>query len=213
MGYKLICDWESVPVTSDESAVIPRWIDPRWNGRLANLAPSLFRARHERRLSEMLSGGEYLRLAGVHVDPFTPARPEALYTVRASTRYAVEENARVELFVELARGAGPNLDRFERMGDLMYQSHYSYTECGLGCEATGLLVELLRREGPRNGLFGAKITGGGAGRTVAVWGLRGSEPSFRRFVRRYAEASGFEPHVFRGGSMGAGRFGVRVFDL
>ena len=35
------------------------------------------------------------------------------------------------------------------MGDLMYQSHYSYTECGLGNEATDLLVDLVREQGRR----------------------------------------------------------------
>jgi L-arabinokinase len=96
------------------------------------------------------------------------------------------------------------------MGDLMYQSHYSYTECGLGNEATDLLVDLVREEGSANGLYGAKVTGGGAGGTVAVLARQDAEGAFRRVVERYAEIRRMNPYVFDGSSMGADRFGVIV---
>ena len=92
----------------------------------------------------------------------------------------------------------------------MYQSHLAYTECGLGTEATDLLVELVRREGIDHGLFGAKITGGGAGGTVAVLGRSDAKPAFDRVVRRYGEKRGSTPHIFEGSSPGADRFGVRI---
>ena len=208
MGYKLICDGEGLAVRRDESAQIPRWTDPRWNGYLANLAPSLFRSRYEARLPETMSGAEYLGDGQIHVDPFTRMRPEVTYRVRANTRYAVEENFRVHLFAELARGGVG----FEQMGDVMYQSHQAYTECGLGCEATDLLVELVREEGAANGLFGAKVTGGGAGGTVAVLGRADARPAFDRVISHYAKARGITPYVFEGSSMGADRFGARVLE-
>lgn len=208
MGYKLICDWEGVAVRRDETNQIPRWTDSRWNGYLANVSPSLFRSRFESRLPETLTGAEYLRDGQLHADPFTTARPEATYRVRACTRYAVEENFRVNLFAELARGGAG----FAALGDLMYQSHFAYTECGLGTEATDLLVDLVRQEGVANGLFGAKITGGGAGGTVAVLGRSDARPAFDRVVQRYAETRGFTPYVFEGSSPGADRFGVRVLE-
>lgn len=204
MGYKLICDWEGLPVRLDSSGRIPRYADARWNGYLSNVAPSLFRSRYEGRVPARMSGAEYLAAGQVHADPFTTVRPEVEYRVRACTRYAVEENHRIELFVELARRAGPGV----LMGELMYQSHYSYTECGLGCGATDLLVELVRAEGAANGLYGAKITGGGAGGTVAVLGRHDAGSAFRRVVERYAQARGFQPYVFEGSSAGADRFGV-----
>ena len=208
MGYKLICDWERLAVRHDESAQIPRWTDARWNGYLANVSPSLFRSRYETRLPETMTGAEYLRNGQVHVDPFTKMRPEVTYRIRANTRYAVEENFRVQLFAELARGGVG----FEQMGDVMYQSHQAYTECGLGCEATDLLVELVREEGVAHGLFGAKVTGGGAGGTVAVLGRKDARPAFDRVVSRYAKARGISPYVFEGSSMGADRFGVRILQ-
>ena len=161
-----------------------------------------------------MTGADFLRAAGAHVDPFTEMRPEYTYRVRANTRYAVEENARVRTFAELARGASlrESARAFELMGDLMYQSHHGYTECGLGAEATDLLVSLARNEGAKNGIFGAKITGGGAGGTVAFLGLKSARPAFQRIVERYSEARGFTPYVFEGSSMGADRFGVVTLE-
>jgi len=53
----------------------------------------------------LASGAEIQALGTIHPDPFTSIGPEVNYRVRACTRYAVEENQRVEMFVELARGA------------------------------------------------------------------------------------------------------------
>jgi L-arabinokinase len=209
MGYKLICDLEGIPVKEDDSGPIARFTDPVWSGYLANLPPSLFRARYAAKLPETLTGSEFLRLAGMHVDPFTPIVPEYRYAIAANTRYAVEENHRVHLFSELARGAGDDSERaFRQMGELMYQSHYAYSECGLGAEATDLLVQLAREAGAASGIFGAKITGGGAGGTVAFLGLKSAADAFQSLVRRFGETRGFDPYVFEGSSMGADRFGI-----
>jgi galactokinase len=204
IGYKLICDLEGLAVTLDKSASIPRWTDHRWQGYLSNLTPSVFRSRYECRIPETLTGAEYLTGGQVHVDPFTVIRAGVRYRVRACTRYSVEENSRVRMFTELARGG----TGFEQMGELMYQSHYSYTECGLGNQATDLLVDYVREAGLGSGLLGAKISGGGAGGTVAVLGYKGARSALQRVASRYGAVRGFDPYVFEGSSMGADRFGV-----
>ena len=210
MGYKLICDWEGLDVHQDMTSGIPRYTDDRYHGYLANLSVSLFREKFEQRLPERMTGAEFLEVAKTHVDPFTKARPDVTYHVRACTRYAVEENHRVNLFASLARGAqGLHLDStLILMGELMYQSHHAYTETGLGNQATDLLVELARQEGPRHGIFGAKVTGGGAGGTVAILGRADAGDAFQRLVDRYAEKQGIEPYVFLGSSPGADKFGI-----
>jgi galactokinase len=212
MGYKLICDWECLPVTPDARSRIPRFTDPRWRGYLSEVTPSVFRSKYELRLPERMLGNEFLREGQFHPDPFTTVRPEIHYRVRNCTRYSIEENQRVQLFVELARGAAARIseDAYWLMGDLMYQSHYSYTECGLGNEATDLLVELVRQQGASAGLYGAKVTGGGAGGTVAILGRIDAKEAFQKVVRAYAEARHIEPYVIDGSSMGADRFGVLV---
>ena len=157
MGYKMICDVEGLSVRLDENSRIPRFTDDRYAGYLANLSPSLFRECYEMHLPERITGAEYLNAAAEHVDPFTKCRPEVTYAVRVCTRYAVEENERVRVFAELARGADEsNLRQAATlMGELMYQSHYAYTETGLGNEATDMLVHLRASRGP-NAAFSAR---------------------------------------------------------
>ncbi len=208
MAYKLICDWEGLAVALGEQSQIPRPIDRRWNGYLSNVQPSLFRSNYEQRLPESLTGAEYLQAGQTHVDPFSEVRPDISYRVRGCGRYAVEENHRARLFVELVRaGTG-----FEQLGELMYQSHYAYTECGLGSEAADLIVSLVCEEGHGHGLYGAKISGSGAGGTVVVLGRKDAEGALQRVVQRYAEKHCASPYVFGGNSMGADRFGVLTLE-
>jgi len=213
-GYRMICERENLPLTEDCGGRIPRYVEPRWNGYISNIQPSVFRSSYEEGLPAVVTGNEILASKTTHPDPFTTIRPEVSYRVRACTRYAVEENQRIKTFVELARGASSELsgDTCQLMGDLMFQSHWSYTECGLGCEATDLLIELVRQECGPGKLFGAKITGGGGGGTVAVLGARDSEAAFQRVVQSYAQARGLEPYVFEGSSPGADRFGISVLE-
>jgi galactokinase len=210
MGYKLICDWKGLTLRSDDSSGISRYTDPCWNGYPSNISPSEFRSCYEQRLPEVWTGKEYLRNADLHIDPYTQVKPDASYRIRACMRYAVEDNHRIQTFVELVRTSADKAAEsiFVLLGELMYQSHYSYTECGLGSEATDLIVNLVREEGIGNGLFGAKITGGGAGGTVAVLGRNDASDAFSRVVQQYKERTGISPYVFEGKSNGADHFGV-----
>jgi galactokinase len=211
MGYKLICDWEGLPVAQDGTSRIPRFTDPRWRGYLSDVSPSVFRSKYELRLPERMAGSEFLREGQFLPDPFTTVRPEIQYRVRNCARYAIEENHRIQMFVELARGAVHGSEAAYRlMGDLMYQSHYAYTECGLGNEATDLVVELVREQGVAAGLYGAKVTGGGAGGTVAILGQLNAKEAFEKVVRAYGDARHIEPYVIDGSSIGADCFGVIV---
>lgn len=212
IGYRMICEWENLPLQKDSSGRIPRYTDSRWHGFLSNVAPSVFRSKYERRLPESISGAEILSLNRIHPDPFTVVRPEVNYRVRACTRYAIEENQRIELFVELARLSAqtPSPTAFQQMGELMFQSHWSYTECGLGCKETDQLIELVREHCDRGKLFGAKITGGGAGGTVAVLGSAEGASAFQEVVDDYARMHSSKPYVFEGSSIGADRFGIQT---
>jgi L-arabinokinase len=90
----------------------------------------------------------------------------------------------------------------------MRQSHHSYSACGLGSEATDLLLRLVDTAHPEGVLFGARITGGGSGGTVAVIGTADARPAIDNVVSRFADETGIEPYVFTGSSPGAGEFGV-----
>ena len=122
------------------------------------------------------------------------------------TTHPVYEHFRVRLFAELARAA-PDRQSRKLLGELMYQSHASYSACGLGSEGTDLLVKLVRAAGPGRGLYGAKITGGGSGGTVAVLGLRHADAVIEGIVEEYKRATGYRPPVFAGSSPSAHAFG------
>ena len=96
------------------------------------------------------------------------------------------------------------------MGELMYHSHHAYTECGLGSKSTDVIVDLTREAGTSEGFFGAKITGGGAGGTVAILGLKSARDTFyEKIVKKYSEFLGKSVYVFEGSSLGADAFGTR----
>ena len=116
------------------------------------------------------------------------------------TAHPIYENVRVQRFVELLeRNEG-----YQELGELMYEAHRSYTALGLNSAGTDLIVELVRKEA---GLFGAKITGGGSGGTVAVLGDQASRAAIEKVVARYAKETGHQPYVFSGSSPGALAFG------
>jgi len=142
----------------------------------------------------------------------TPAEFEREYfdllpeRIRMPTAHPIYENVRVQRFVELLeRNEG-----YDELGELMYEAHRSYTALGLNSAGTDLIVELVRKEA---GLFGAKITGGGSGGTVAVLGDQTSRAAIERVVDNYAKETGHQPYVFNGSSPGALAFGHLRFSI
>ena len=95
----------------------------------------------------------------------------------------------------------------------MYESHASYVACGLGSPGTDRLVELVRAEGQAAGLYGARITGGGSGGTVAVLGRKDASAAIARVADAYERATGHRPHMFAGSSPGVLAFGARSITL
>ena len=69
-------------------------------------------------------------------------------------------------------------------------------------EVMGEVVDMVRSEGPGAGLFGAKITGGGSGGTVAVLGDQSSHEAIARVAAGYAKQTGHQPYIFSGSSSG-----------
>jgi len=84
----------------------------------------------------------------------------------------------------------------------MGESHASYSACGLGSDGTDRLVELVAQAGASRGVFGAKITGGGSGGTVAILGTEAAESAVRLIAREYEAETGREAVVFARSGMG-----------
>lgn len=168
-------------------------------GFLANISPAEFENRYAARLPERISGEAFLARYGGTSDPVTSIDPQREYAVRLPTAHPIYENARVQRFVDLLNGI-----HFEELGELMYASHQSYTALGLNSEGTDLLVDLVRKE---HGVFGAKITGGGSGGTVAVLGNQTSHTAINKISKAYANETGHQPYIFSGSSSGSLTFG------
>jgi L-arabinokinase len=92
----------------------------------------------------------------------------------------------------------------------MAESHASYSACGLGSDGTDRLVAMMQEAGPARGLFGAKITGGGSGGTVAILGTDHAEASVRDIATRYGEETGHRTEVFTESGPGAAETGLLV---
>ena len=178
---------------------------------LANVAPAEFERELGRRLPEEISGDNFLARYGCTADTVTRVEPGRRYKVRATTAHPVYERARAERFRELLQ-ARPGEGRVE-LGALMFESHASYQACGLGSPGTDHLVKLVRTEGGEAGLYGARITGGGSGGTVAVVGRKGSSAAIARVAQEYERATGHRPHVFSGSSSGVIAFGAHSIEL
>ncbi|HEY2962554.1 MAG TPA: galactokinase family protein [Pyrinomonadaceae bacterium] len=179
--------------------------DPR--GYLANITPDEFDKNFATHLPHQMAGEGFLKRYGRFIDSVTSVDPGQTYPVFAATRHPVYEHARVKLFARsLQNWKGPR--EGESLGDLMYESHESYSACGLGSSGTDELVRLVRDAGPERGLYGAKITGGGSGGTVAVLGQRSAVTTIGAIAKRYAQRSGHQPLIISGSSAGAGQFGV-----
>ena len=206
MGYRIIAELAGLKAEPGAGTVSIE--DARWGGYLANLSPSEFEQGFAARLPERLKGAEFLERYAGTTDRVTRVDPARTYPVRVAAAHAVYEHFRVRAFAELLAGGGvAGRRRWELLGELMYQSHASYSACGLGSPGTDRLVELVRGAGAGADLYGAKITGGGSGGTVAVLGRRGADAEVAEVARRYAEETGRVPHLFGGSSPGASSFG------
>jgi L-arabinokinase len=179
---------------------------------LANLDPGEFERELARTLPDEISGDEFLDRYEGTSDTVTTVERGRRYRVRAATAHPVHERRRAERFRTLL-GDSTHADRLIELGTLMHESHTGYGACGLGSSGTDRLVDLVRAEGPASGLYGARITGGGSGGTVAVIGRRDASNAIARVAEAYARATGYRPHVFRGSSPGAAAFGVRSIIL
>ena len=174
---------------------------------LTALAPHEFERAFAPLLPDLVDGAAFARAYGAHGDAVTTLQSLTSYNVRAATAHAVHEHHRVCAFAVALQAPGCD-EQLAVLGQLMYQSHESYSRCGLGSAGTDAIVALVEELGPARGLFGAKITGGGSGGTVCILGRADAGDAVAEVVARYTAASGREAHLFTGSSPGALEFGT-----
>jgi L-arabinokinase len=188
---------------------------------LANLSSDVWRALRSN-IPEKMQGRDFLARYESHDDAATTVEPEIEYSLRLATEHPIYEADRVRRFIALLRTVEENdaarSELLAAAGDLMIQSHFSYDHrCNLGSAETDLLVSLLREQGAAHGILGAKITGGGAGGTVAVLADRrrnnNLEATLQTVMHEYSQRTGYEPQLLRGSSPGAMQWPVRHIHL
>lgn len=200
MGYRMIAALSGLQVTRDDGRV--RIEDDKWHGYLANIPPAYFAEHLLPHLPERMRGADFLARYHGLTDDVTRVNPLVEYPVRIATAHPIHENARVERFAALLPTLGDSPDVAHEMGALMRGSHESYNACGLGSEGTDRLVELVGARGSESGLFGAKITGGGSGGTVAILAAADAEPEVRAIAERYSAETGRVAELFTGSTNG-----------
>jgi L-arabinokinase len=176
-------------------------------GYLCNLSADGFLNRYAPLLPLELRGADFLAQYGETGDDATHVEPETLYRVRDCATHPVLEQANVVAFLDALRGYGQTgaHEALNEAGAAMYRSHASYgTRCGLGTPETDLIVDLVRERGAAAGLYGAKITGGGAGGTVAILAA-GSQArdEIGRIAAVYSQRTGRPARIIAGSGNGA----------
>jgi L-arabinokinase len=237
MGYRIIADHAGLPVAVVEPGYV-QVEDSIWGGYLANIAPAEWERHYRDHVPERLSGAAFLARYSGTTDLVTQVDPARTYAVRQPTAHPIYEHQRVRLFRALLRGFAPadaggwgpqastnNVfaagrgpavappmqlaeEPLRLLGELMEQSHASYGACGLGSDGTDRLVDLARELGPARGVYGAKITGGGSGGTVAILARAGSLDAIREVAARYERETGRTATLIGGSSPGAAAVGA-----
>jgi L-arabinokinase len=208
MGYRILAELAGLRVRPGDRAGHVRVDDPRWHGYLANVGTDTWRG-FAADVPETLDGGAFLERYDGTTDPVTRVDPLRRYAVRTPTAHPIFEHERV---TEWARELSSSAADVCRLGGMMYESHASYSACGLGSDGTDRLVALAREAGTARGIYGAKITGGGSGGTVALLADADAGDAVRAIARRYGEERGRDAHVFEGSSPGAARVGAIRLD-
>ncbi|MGB8646729.1 MAG: GHMP kinase [Anaerolineae bacterium] len=178
---------------------------------LTELTVDSFEKDYQALLPETLVGSEFLAAYQSHDDPITQVQPDATYRIRGPAAHPVYENERVLQFIDCLQAASAKDETaLIRAGECMFACHHSYRDnCLLSVPEVDFIVEAVRTRGPHKGLYGAKITGGGSGGTVVVFGKQEAlDEEIPAIVREYQRLTGLEADVFEGTSPGAVEFGA-----
>ena len=209
MGYRIIASLAGLGVEPLETGQV-RVQDPHWNGYLVNISPSEYASRFCSHLPETIGGREFLAHYHGTTDRVTQVDPSRIYAVRRPVEHPVYEQQRVQLVRALFRYHDPDESIFQLIGEMMYQAHESYNACNIGSEGTDRLVALARMAGPRRGVYGAKITGGGSGGFVAILGRADAGRVIEEIAAQYRAETGKGGEVLFGSSDGARAVGIHT---
>ena len=185
---------------------------------LCRLSVEDFRKKGWKILPAEMKGKDFLNRYGETVDYFTRVDAKKTYRIRSRVEHPIYEHARVKKFIAHLKHSieCPNKTQacLMQAGKLMYDSNWSYRwRVGLGSPQVEQIVKSVRKIGIPGGLYGARITAGGGGGTVAILSYGDISNSLVQILAAYKIAWGLEAKVFIGSSPGAFEFGHIVLKL
>ena len=208
MSYTIIALNENATVEELEQArTSGDWSKLPFKGFLANIPVSVFEEKYISILPKEISGKNFLAQYELSIDTVTNIDENKIYRPAVCGSHPVYENARVNEFKTLLKNFKKQDDKqasLIQMGNLMMQSHESYSAIGLGNEFTDKIVEMIRDAGPDRGVFGARVSGGGNGGTVCIlsYGKEGKK-AVKETYRKYKQIKKQKLFFFSGSSHGA----------
>lgn len=170
---------------------------------LCNLSVQEFRRKYRSYLPARMKGKHFLNRYGGTVDSVTEVNPQKTYYVRSRVEHPIYEHARVGKFFRCVKNAAADEENVKThlkdAGKLMYASHWSYRyRVGLGSPQIEQIVNSVRKIGIQGGFYGARITSGGGGGTVAVLCHGNISSGLIQILAAYKLAWGLEAEVFYG---------------
>ena len=209
IAYRILAEHCGFQVTYQDA--VAQIEDARWHNYLGNISVTEWGSLREH-IPEQIKGADFVAQFTATHDLVTTVVPDDMYFPRVAADHPVYEEQRVQRFIDLLR---TDLDEASciELGALMYAAHESYNANNIGSDGTDHLVRLAKAYGPDRGVFGAKISGGGSGGTVAFLAASDAEESIQAIMQQYAEESGRTPELFAGSSLGAHAFGTRIHTI
>lgn len=208
MSYTIIALNEGATVEElDNARTSDDWSKLPFKGFLANIPVSLFEEKYISLLPKEISGKDFFTQYKISIDTVTNIDEGKIYRPSVCGSHPVYENARVNEFKTLLKNFKKQDDKqvsLIQMGNLMMQSHESYSAVGLGNEYTDKIVEMVRDAGPAHGVFGARVSGGGNGGTVCIlsYGKDGKN-AVKEIYHKYKQIKKQKLFFFSGSSHGA----------
>ena len=194
MGYSIIALASGATVRDLEVAKETQdWANLPYGGYIANINPSEFEDKFLSILPETISGQDFFEKYQTSIDIISFIDRDREYKVLKCTRHPVYENFRVKLFAQIIKNYTTEFqnysNRLNLMGELMYQSHQSYSDCGLGHPRADEIIHRVKQRGAKQGLYGARIVARGGGGTVCILCGGISGPEYAREVHQEYQQS------------------------
>jgi L-arabinokinase len=210
MSYSIIALKEGASAEQlDHARITGDWSKLPYKGFLANIPVSIFEEKYVTLLPKEISGKDFLTQYKTSIDTVTAIDEQKIYKPMVCGSHPVYENARVNEFRSLLKRFKKTDDKqatLITLGQLMMQSHESYSAVGLGNEYTDKIVVMVRDAGATNGVYGARVSGGGNGGTVCIlsYGKEGKK-TVKEIYDRYKKELKRKLFLFSGSSHGAYR--------